>query len=778
MRTWEYWYELAKEYYLEHSDLLVPASYITSSGEKLGQWIGTQRSYYKGRTKRGSISADQIHALEQIGMVWDPLSAQWESAYEDAKNFYLANGHLMVPKGYRGFNGINLNAWLANQRGKYYQWADGYLSAEQIERLEKIGMRWDCYQSKWDEMYALARMYFEEKGSVLIPERYVTPSGVKLGTWLERQRKKRVLGSLSAEQIEKLDKLGMCWDPFQEQFEKAFAEALLYFEKVGDLEIPATFETDSGFKLGYWISNLRSSYKQGKLTADVIERLENIGMLWSATDNPIQTSYAEQVLFFYLKKYFPDAINRYTDIGVELDIFLPQLKVGVEYDGVYWHKDKKTNDNKKNVICYEHGIRLYRLREKGCPKLNGKSVDVHLAGHGIGYLLSACQHLLTRIYAEHNLSPIPKINYYDDIAEIRERYRHAVSDTWNEQFDEAREYYLKNGNLRVPYNYVTETGFHLGTWITNARSAYAGYSDVGISRERIDQLNAIGMIWSVPEEQWEQGFQEAEEYYRTNGNLRVAINYVSNNGYKLGVWIRSQRKQEKLTPAQVERLAQIGMIWDVFGEDWETGYAHANAFYNLNGHLRVPAKYVHNGFQLGNWIATQRSRNKEQGAKPLTPEQTDLLNAIGMIWNVQDALWEEGYSHALQYFKTHGDLLVPHKYRCKDDYPLGTWIAARRGGYIGFGSWARPTDAQIARLEEIGMVWDVEDHIWKLNYLIAKEYYRVHGNLRVPKRYVTPDGKNLGIWIQNQRRMYRGKSSNKNLTEERISLLDQLEMIW
>ena len=224
MKTWDLWYRLAEEYFIEHSNLLVPASYVTPSGEKLGRWISTQRSYYKGCTKRGGISAVQIQALEKIGMVWDPLSVQWELAYEDAKKFYLANGHLTVPKGYRGLNGINLNAWIANQRGKYYQRADGHLSTEQIERLEKIGMRWDCYQSKWDEMYALAKMYFEEKGSLSIPERYVTSSGEKLGAWLERQRKKRVSGSLSEEQIEKLDRLGMCWDPFQEQFEKVFAE--------------------------------------------------------------------------------------------------------------------------------------------------------------------------------------------------------------------------------------------------------------------------------------------------------------------------------------------------------------------------------------------------------------------------------------------------------------------------------------------------------------------------------------------------------------------------
>ncbi len=81
-----------------------------------------------------------------------------------------------------------------------------------------------------------------------------------------------------------------------------------------------------------------------------------------------QTSFAEQAVFFYVKKVFPDAINRYSEIfnkGMELDIYIPSIKLGIEYDGEAWHKkDKLHSEIKKYKICQQHGIRLLRLMEK------------------------------------------------------------------------------------------------------------------------------------------------------------------------------------------------------------------------------------------------------------------------------------------------------------------------------------------------------------------------------------------------------------------------------
>lgn len=79
------------------------------------------------------------------------------------------------------------------------------------------------------------------------------------------------------------------------------------------------------------------------------------------------TSFPEQCLFFYTKKLFPDALNGYKDIfdnQMELDIYIPSIKTGIEYDGVFWHdEDSIPREKKKYQICKEHNIRLFRIKE-------------------------------------------------------------------------------------------------------------------------------------------------------------------------------------------------------------------------------------------------------------------------------------------------------------------------------------------------------------------------------------------------------------------------------
>lgn len=81
-----------------------------------------------------------------------------------------------------------------------------------------------------------------------------------------------------------------------------------------------------------------------------------------------QTSFAEQAIFYYIKKYFPDAINKYRDIfsnTMELDIYIPSKSIGIEYDGINWHKTEKEyrRERKKYQICKNKNIFLIRLKE-------------------------------------------------------------------------------------------------------------------------------------------------------------------------------------------------------------------------------------------------------------------------------------------------------------------------------------------------------------------------------------------------------------------------------
>ncbi len=83
----------------------------------------------------------------------------------------------------------------------------------------------------------------------------------------------------------------------------------------------------------------------------------------------MQSSFPEQAIFFYVKSAYSDAINGYTDIfhnhGMELDIYIPSLSVGIEYDGSAWHRGttNQVRESRKYHVCKENGIKLIRIRE-------------------------------------------------------------------------------------------------------------------------------------------------------------------------------------------------------------------------------------------------------------------------------------------------------------------------------------------------------------------------------------------------------------------------------
>ena len=89
-----------------------------------------------------------------------------------------------------------------------------------------------------------------------------------------------------------------------------------------------------------------------------------------------QTSLPEKIIFYYIKKLFPDALENYNPAFLKkmnLDIFIPSLKLGIEYDGEAWHKEPK-HDSLKTNLCINNGVQLIRFREPKCPDINDGSL--------------------------------------------------------------------------------------------------------------------------------------------------------------------------------------------------------------------------------------------------------------------------------------------------------------------------------------------------------------------------------------------------------------------
>ena len=76
-----------------------------------------------------------------------------------------------------------------------------------------------------------------------------------------------------------------------------------------------------------------------------------------------QTSFPEQAIFFYVKKLFPDAINRYIIGRCEIDIYIPSEHIGIEYNGYFSHKGKAEKDHKKKSVIESQGIKLVLIKE-------------------------------------------------------------------------------------------------------------------------------------------------------------------------------------------------------------------------------------------------------------------------------------------------------------------------------------------------------------------------------------------------------------------------------
>lgn len=84
-------------------------------------------------------------------------------------------------------------------------------------------------------------------------------------------------------------------------------------------------------------------------------------------------SAPELRLFCELKAIFSNVNNRERILGKEVDIFIPDINLGIEYDGWYWHKDKVAHDSKKSDDL-EQEILLLRVREEGLTKISETDV--------------------------------------------------------------------------------------------------------------------------------------------------------------------------------------------------------------------------------------------------------------------------------------------------------------------------------------------------------------------------------------------------------------------
>ena len=168
----------------------------------------------------------------------------------------------------------------------------------------------------------------------------------------------------------------------------------------------------------------------------------------------LRSSYPEKIIAFYISQIFTDTIENYKDKSLkrkEIDIYIPSIKVGIEYDGSKWHQNSK-NDLAKDKICEENNIKLIRIREKGCPKYDSNSKKFYIKNKDFYELENAIYYIINVIEVLTHQTFHINIDIEKDATIILEKFLstekiNSIVDTeiineWN---------YVKNQNINPQY---------------------------------------------------------------------------------------------------------------------------------------------------------------------------------------------------------------------------------------------------------------------------------------------------------------------------------------
>ena len=158
----------------------------------------------------------------------------------------------------------------------------------------------------------------------------------------------------------------------------------------------------------------------------------------------------------------------------------------------------------------------------------------------------------------------------------------------------------------------------------------------------------------------------------------------------------------------------------------------------------------------------------------LNQENYIYQNKLNLKVNTEDDNFIIGFNKLKQYFEKHGHSLVPTGYKCEDGFKLFKWVTEARNGYLRHTL----TMDQIAALKSVKMVF--RNYNYESTFLKgvdhAKSYFEKYGNLLVPFKYVCDDGFKLGAWIKNRISEYERKYVF--LYKDKIKLLESMGISW
>lgn len=361
----------------------------------------------------------------------------------------------------------------------------------------------------------------------------------------------------------------------RDRWEAYYLEAKKYYKTMNHLNIPCYYMTQSGLSLGLWLQTqkrIKAGLIGGSISDERVKLLDSIGIDWD------QNVYSP---------FFQSSVYRDFDIGVEyLRIYKENygdtmVPLSYKYNGFELGK-------------WVHLVRVKYKDEDSCRgnRITQRKilVDMEFIWNCYDYVWDKFYEWLKGYYTEHGDINVPKDCYVVEgmgdvytwlfnqkrakkagrLSEEKINMLEAINISWDEPsvnsweygYNKAKEFYTRYGTLDLRRCFVRDPSFDLRTWLKRQRSRRKK-----LSNEQINKLNEIGMVWKdprLPTGYYQTVFEEAKKYYETHGNIDIPLNYTTESGIMLGLWLRRQKEIYRYLPRnRVETLESYGIDWSI-----------------------------------------------------------------------------------------------------------------------------------------------------------------------------------------------------------------------
>jgi hypothetical protein len=546
--------------------------------------------------------------LDQIGFSWEPFNASWDEFFAALVDYKKAHGDCDVSA--KWLQNPALGRWVSTQRKDK---KNRRISEDRARRLEEIGFVWELLETSWDDSFAALVNYKNIHANCNVPARW--QENPRLGSWVSDQRKSKRNHQLSKERMRRLDDIRFAWAPIATNCQAMFAAFLDYKKKFGNCNVPQRWASETGLELGAWVGTQRLLKKRGELSPERIRKLDEVGFVWETLNSKWDRMFAE--LAAHKQKY--------GDCNVPLK-WPDNPKLGTWVGG----------QRKSRVERRLSEVRIRRLDGLGFVWEIGTTAWESMFAELVAYKKSHGDCNVPNAWPENR-----KLGHWvltqrasrrkRELSKERMRRLNTIGLVWDpldaewEAMFVALEAFKKaHGDCQVPAEWPENR--RLGMWVgTQRRRRKKGK----LSKERISNLNRIGFVWDKLDAAWEQRFREIVEYKRTHAHCNVAMGWPENP--QLAIWVARQRqfrRKRRLSGARIERLSNLGFVWNVGQAKWEEMFSSLSAFKHSHGHCNVAQKWSQN-VKLGGWVSTQRLRKKEG---KLSTQRSHRLNEIGFQW--------------------------------------------------------------------------------------------------------------------------------------------------